>query len=80
MCVLGEGHVQVCHMHMWRLEVNLLELVLSFSPVGPKDQSQVLRTISKYLYPMSNSDNYFKAFATLYLPIFYFFKTLVVGF
>lgn len=55
-CVLGEGHVQVYHMHMWRLEVNLLELVLSFSPVGPKDQSQVLRASSKYLYPMSNSD------------------------
>lgn len=40
--------------HVWRLEDSLLDLVLSFHQVGPRDQTKVIRLVNKYLFPLSH--------------------------
>jgi hypothetical protein len=74
--------------YTWTSEVNLSELVLSFSHVGLRDQTQVPETSSKYLPNEQQGQpsifqvlmKYFRVFATLYLFQYFIFKTLIVGF
>ena len=57
-CVCARVHTRALYAHatarVWRSENNLLELILSFHGIGPRDQTQVVGFGSRHFYSLNH--------------------------